>query len=135
MNKYRAKRIKAGERSDGLTFDSKAEARRYDDLTLRERIGEIIKGSIRRQVRYQLAVNGVHICAYVADFVYREAHAPECDVVEDVKGVRTKEYKIKRALMKACHGIEITETGAERKKRTRAARTRNKSSTISRAKA
>lgn len=46
---------------------------------------------------------------YVADFVYTIAETGE-NVVEDSKGVRTKDYIIKRKLMLAVHGIRIKET-------------------------
>ncbi len=45
--------------------------------------------------------------AYFADFVYRDK-AGNC-VAEDAKGVRTKEYVIKRKLMLHVYGIRITE--------------------------
>ena len=43
---------------------------------------------------------------YIADFVYTENGE---QVVEDVKGMRTKEYIIKRKLMLYIHGIRIKE--------------------------
>ena len=47
-------------------------------------------------------------CRYRADFAYTLRDGRE--VVEDVKGVRTPEYKIKKKLMLWIHGIEIKET-------------------------
>ena len=44
---------------------------------------------------------------YVADFVYVEGGR---EVVEDVKGYRTAEYKRKRRLMKKIYGVDIRET-------------------------
>lgn len=49
-----------------------------------------------------------HACKYIADFVYVDV-ATAKTVVEDTKGVRTKEYIIKRKLMLAVHGIRIKE--------------------------
>lgn len=46
-------------------------------------------------------------CEYVADFVYRDRQGRL--VVEDVKGVRTKEYIIKKKLMLWVYGIEVKE--------------------------
>lgn len=114
-HKFNARPVKKGDRADGLTFPSQEEARQYDILRQRERAGEIVAGSIRRQVKYELVVNGVRVGAYVADYVCRETKAPECDVVIDAKGFATPEYILKRALMLACHGIAIVEVG--RKKR------------------
>jgi hypothetical protein len=90
---------------DGVRFSSGKEARRWHELQLLERAGDI--SELRRQVRYHLNVNGVHICDYVADFTYKENGFLE---VEDSKGNRTREYIIKRNLMLACHGITIKET-------------------------
>ena len=47
-------------------------------------------------------------CRYIADFVYVDTETGKT-VVEDTKGVRTKEYIIKRKLMLAVHGISIKE--------------------------
>ena len=47
-------------------------------------------------------------CSYVADFVYTDKATGQT-VVEDTKGVRTKEYIIKRKLMLHVHGIRIKE--------------------------
>lgn len=94
---------------DGMSFDSIAEAERYDELCLLERAGDIHK--LETQVSYTLTVKGVKICDYIADFRYRQGGQV---VVEDVKGVRTPVYAIKRKLMLAVHGITIYETGAER---------------------
>lgn len=47
-------------------------------------------------------------CRYIADFVYTD-NDTGLTVVEDTKGVRTKEYIIKRKLMLYMHGIRIKE--------------------------
>lgn len=91
---------------DGVTYDSKKEAKRAGELALLQRAGEI--SDLQRQVRYLLDVNGVPICHYRADFTYRERGAGF--VVEDVKGVRTPEFILKSKLMLAVHGITIRET-------------------------
>lgn len=119
-NKYKNKKVEI----DGIVFDSKKEARRYQELLLLERNG-IIK-DIQRQVKFVLipaqrepdsigARGGVHKgkvleneCSYIADFVYFDNVANEV-VVEDTKGFRTKDYVIKRKLMLKVHGIKITE--------------------------
>ena len=56
---------------------------------------------------FKLVVNGTLIARYRADFVYIRGGRR---VVEDAKGFRDRVYKLKRALMLACHGIEILET-------------------------
>lgn len=96
---------------DGITFDSKAEARRYAELLLLQKGGVI--SDLQRQVTFTLipAQYDGNFCVeralkYVADFVYLEDGKR---VVEDVKGLRTKEYIIKRKLMLYIHGIRIRE--------------------------
>lgn len=101
--KYRNKKTTI----DGKTFDSKAEALRYVELKRLE-MAKLIS-ALRCQEPFSLVVNGALICKYIADFVYQDAAGRR--VVEDVKGVRTRDYVIKAKLMKACHGITILETG------------------------
>lgn len=90
---------------DGIQFASKKEADRYGELRLMELANEIV--DLKRQVSYDLRVNGFLICRYIADFVYTDKHGR---VIEDTKGFRTQIYRIKKKLMKACHNIEIRET-------------------------
>ena len=95
--------------ADGIKFDSKKEAGRYLQLKLCVAAGQV--RALRLQVPYKLAVNGKHVCTYRADFVYEgKFGARWIEVVEDVKGVRTREYLIKKKLMAAIYGIEIRET-------------------------
>ncbi len=95
---------------DNITFDSKAEARRYQELKAREAAGEI--SDLRTKCAacvFDLVVNGVRVSRFTADFVYTE----EGDrVVEDLKSgpTKTRAYVMRRKLMKACFGIEIRET-------------------------
>jgi len=109
MNKYHAKKIFA----DGQSFDSQKEYRRWCELKLVERAGEI--GNLQRQVRFHLLPaqyderTGKCIeraVDYIADFAY------ETDgflVVEDVKGLKTRDYVLKRKMMLYMHGIRIQE--------------------------
>lgn len=101
--KYRNKKTSV----DGIRFDSKREANRYMELKLLERAGAI--KDLRRQVSYVLINKSRYGRAikYVADFVYYEDGKL---VVEDVKGVRTPVYKLKKRLMAEVYGIEIKET-------------------------
>jgi hypothetical protein len=102
-NKYNARKVQI----DGLTFDSLAEHRRWCELTLL-RDGGYIHG-LTVHDKFPLYVNGVLVCHYEADFVYSENNRM---VVEDVKGVTTDAYRLKRAMMRACWGIEIVEIRA-----------------------
>lgn len=92
---------------DGVKFQSAKEARRYRDLALMEKSGAIF--NLMRQRPFTLAVNGIPVCKFVADFTYTEQPSGAY-VVEDVKGMRTPIYKLKAKLMKACLGITIRET-------------------------
>jgi hypothetical protein len=90
---------------DGIKFRSKKEAHRFRELVIMER--ENLISSLQLQVPYKLIVNNIIVGKYVADFVYVENGKT---IVEDVKGMRTSLYKLKKALMKSIYGIEIFET-------------------------
>ncbi|MDE4924352.1 DUF1064 domain-containing protein [Ralstonia insidiosa] len=96
---------------EGLPFDSKRELHRYVLLQELVRSGAIT--DLRRQVPFELApgvvINGRRRppLRYIADFVYRERGAA-IDTIEDVKGVVTEGYRIKRHLMTAA-GFVIRE--------------------------
>jgi hypothetical protein len=91
---------------DGHTFHSKKEARRYMDLLALQAAGLI--RDLETQPRFRLEVGGVHICDYFADFAYYDEPRGE-RVVEDVKGIRTEVFKLKKKLMRAALGIEVEE--------------------------
>ena len=91
---------------DGFRFASKAEARRYRELKLMEQAGEI--ESLVLQPKLTLNPNGVHVGTYVADFLYWDLRSMK-PVYEDVKGVKTPVYRLKKKLVKALYGIEIQE--------------------------
>jgi hypothetical protein len=110
-SKYGNKRVKAA----GVSFDSKSEARRWQELLLLQRAGEI--RDLALHPRYSLDVNGHHIAFYVADFGYECRHENKWrKVVEDLKAGRvtqTDVFKLKRKLMWAIHKIDILVTGKE----------------------
>lgn len=93
---------------DGITFASKREASRYNELRLMEKAGKIT--NLKLQERYRLTIHGHHICDYLSDFVYTDLRTREI-VVEDVKSpaTRTPVYIVKKKLMLALYGIEIVE--------------------------
>lgn len=104
---------------DGVRFASQKEARRYQELRLLERSGEIHRLAV--QPGFPLAVqrNGeklpTKIGEYRGDFVYCECRRPNggCEwtgqVVEDVKGFKTPLYKWKKKHVEAQYGIQIRE--------------------------
>ena len=93
---------------DGIEFDSLKESRRYGQLRLLERAGEI--RSLSTQTAFPLMVNGVRVANYKADFVY--LRQPEgVQVIEDVKSDFTRKnpvYRLKAKIM-AAMGQPITE--------------------------
>ena len=104
LNKYGAKRL----RVDGITFDSKLEADRYQQLKLLERAGEI-KGLEyhKKFVIIPISKYGNDVY-YEADFFYFENGKP---MVEDTKSKATitSTYKLKKRLLVETHGITIKE--------------------------
>lgn len=120
--KYKNLKVNLG----NITFDSKKESRRWQELCLLQRAGQIT--DLQRQVKFVLIPtqyekfprystktgkrlkDGIRTleqeCSYVADFVYMKDGK---QVVEDTKGVKTKDYIIKRKLLLERHGIRIKE--------------------------
>lgn len=101
--KYRRKKTTV----DGIEFDSKKEADRYVQLLLMERGGDI--SGLVVHPPFELAINHVKICDYVADFKYFDKSSCK-EIVEDTKGYRTRAYRIKKKLMLALRGIDVRET-------------------------
>ena len=125
-NKYNAEKVEL----DGEVFDSRKEARRWQDLRLLEKAGEI--SDLRRQVKYTLIPTQREApiitktgkekpgrviereVSYVSDFTYIDNRTGET-VVEDVKGYRDpgsagyKVFVLKRKLLLYFFGIRIRE--------------------------
>jgi len=98
---------------DGIRFHSKREARRWGELQLLERAGEI--SSLERQVNIELLGRDDFVrtptgraMKYVADFRYWDRRA-NAWVIEDSKGHETDTFKMKRAIL-AAMGVEILTT-------------------------
>lgn len=91
---------------NGIEFDSTREARRYQDLALMQIAGHIV--NLRRQVPFEIRVNKVYICSWLADFTYTTADGTKC--VEDSKGFKTEIFKLKCRLVEAQYGIKILVT-------------------------
>ena len=117
----------------GKEFDSKKEARRYQELQLIQRSGQIqnlqtqvkyVLIPAQREASFEVYKSGPnkgrrkpgkvveHECSYVADFVYTQDGET---VVEDVKGYRDPssaayaKFVIKRKLMLERYGIRVKE--------------------------
>ena len=122
-SKYGSKKVVV----DGIVFDSIRESKHYKKLKEQEQAGKI--KDLRLQVKYELIPKQVEVkeryskktgkrikdevktlelpVYYIADFVYTDEKGQE--VVEDVKGMRTPDYVLKRKLMLYIHGIKINE--------------------------
>lgn len=101
-HKYSAKRTTC---AAGHSHPSKAEARRCDELALLEKAGLI--SNLQNQPRFDITIKGTKVCTYVADFGYL---AGSDLVIEDVKGVLTPIYKLKKKLVEASYpGVKIVE--------------------------
>lgn len=90
---------------DGLVFDSAKEARRYGELKLLEKAGEI--HGLELQKPFDLTVSGDVLGRYVSDFCY--VMADGLFVCEDVKGMKTPLYRWKAKHFMAQYGFKITE--------------------------
>jgi hypothetical protein len=117
--KYRNKRVEY----EGIVFDSLKEKRRYCQLQILEKNGiisdlrlqvpfelipaiyedEIVQLKTKTKIKRKLVQRST---TYVADFVYLQDGKM---IVEDTKGFRTKEYELKKKMMRAFLGIEIKE--------------------------
>ena len=107
MTKYGNQKIKI----DG--FDSRREANRYLELRLLERARKIRDLELQKEfelipAQYDGKKCVERACKYRADFYYFDIDK-NAYVCEDTKGMRTKDYIIKRKLMLQRYGIRISE--------------------------
>lgn len=108
-SKYRSKKTTVGD----LVFDSAKEAKRWGELQLLVKAGEI--RDLQRQVRFPLIVNGVKVASLVADFAYYfQTPLGEHDayVVEDTKSDFTRKlpmWRLKSKMFAAQYGFPVRE--------------------------
>lgn len=101
VTKYRAIKTPC---AGGHTHDSKAEAARCDDLRALEEAGHIAE--LEYQPEFRVEIGGKLVCKYRADFAWWKG---EARIVEDVKGVTTPVFNLKKKLVEAaCPGVVIT---------------------------
>lgn len=88
---------------DGVTFDSKGEAGRYQELKLLQRVGKIhslrLQPEFILQDKFKVGKKTIRAIKYIADFEYIDT-ATECKIVEDFKGFKTKEFAIKEKMFR-----------------------------------
>jgi hypothetical protein len=100
-NKYGAKKTPC---AGGHTHDSKAEAARCDDLRALEDMGHIV--DLVHQPVFRVEINDKLMCKYIADFAWWKG---DVRIVEDVKGMTTPVFNLKKKLVEATHpGVVIT---------------------------
>ena len=106
MNKYYNKKTKI----DGIKFDSQLEAKRYKELKLMEQTG-LIKDLVlqpRFEVlkKFKRGKKSYRKIEYIADFAYFDL-GKNRQVIEDIKGFETKDFKLKMKLFLANLDKEI----------------------------
>lgn len=109
MSKYHNTKVEV----DGIRFDSLKEANRYCELKLLER-GKAIR-SLVLQPKFELQTAFVNAdgkkqraITYTADFMYYDIGEDKA-IVEDVKGMKTEVYKIKKKLFEYKYGMVVRE--------------------------
>ena len=116
MTKYNNKKTYI----DDIAFDSKAEANRYCELKLLEKTGQIeeltlqpkflLQNSFKKNGKTHRQIN------YIADFMYWDCKNKKT-IIEDVKGMKTEVYKIKKKLFEFKYpNYELIEIDARSKK-------------------
>ena len=108
-SKYKNIKVTRTVNNEIVTFDSKREAKRYDELWLLAVHGKIEELTL--QPKYELLPKFKHEgvthrpVTYVADFRYIQDGET---IVEDVKGMLTDVYRIKKKLFLKRYGKDIT---------------------------
>lgn len=101
--KYRNQKIIV----DGITFDSKREANRYKELKLYQEKGLIknlkLQPKFLLQDKFKYGGKSERAITYIADFSYFDIKKGK-NIVEDVKGIETEVFKIKRKLFLKRYG-------------------------------
>lgn len=110
--RYNVRRVEV----DGVIFDSAEEGKRFRILKADLALG-IIR-DLRMQVPYPYAENGRHCFTYKSDFNYVVVATGE-EIVEDVKGMKTPVYNLKKKLIEARYGIELSEWPVTKKEAAR----------------
>ena len=102
-SKYRAIKTTV----DGIEFDSRKEAMRYQELKLLQKAGVIkdlsLQPNFLLQEKFKYQGETQRKIEYIADFMYWDCER-NCCVVEDVKGMKTDVYKLKKKLFLKKYG-------------------------------
>ena|ERR1700724_2306156 len=93
--------------AQGITFDSKLEMKRYQELCLLKRAGEILW--IERQPVFKVTICGRTFTTYTADFRYQRVYGDI--VIEDCKSSGTAKdpaFRLRKKAAELFHGIKVT---------------------------
>lgn len=96
-HKFRAKQTIL----DDIKFSSKKEAKRYQELKLLREKGEVL--FFLRQTAFHLPGNVRYVCDFMVFWTNGDI------TIEDVKGIRTDLFIVKKKILEAVYPIEITE--------------------------
>lgn len=100
---FRRRRNKFGAKRSG-EFGSRAEERRFRELELLAK--SLAIGGLKPHPRYRLEVNDILIGHYTPDSEYVEVDSGMV-VVEEVKGVKTEAYQLRKKLFQALYPQHI----------------------------
>lgn len=95
--------------ADGILFASKKEMKRYLDLKMLERAGDIY--DLQLQPAFKTFIQGKLFCTYTADFSYWIDHK-RVQIVEDVKSTGTAKdaaYRLRKKAAELTYGFKVTE--------------------------
>jgi len=102
-NKFRAEKVVI----DGITFDSKSEARRYQELLILKSAG--IVRDLKVHPKFDLTIMGTKIGSFKPDFQYVSQSGAV--VIEDVKGTITEAASLRIRVFQAIYRIPVTIIG------------------------
>ena len=92
---------------DGILFDSKREAARYQELRLLEQTGKIAhlkqQPVLILQDKFQQQGKTIRAITYKADFAYYDLETNQA-VIEDVKGMETDVFRLKKKMFLKRYG-------------------------------
>ena len=90
---------------DGIVFASKKEMKRYAELRLLQRAGEV--QDLELQPEFRVSINGQHYCTYTADFAYTEKGER---IVEELKSTGTAKdaaFRLRKKAAELFYGIKV----------------------------
>jgi hypothetical protein len=89
----------------GIVFASKKEMKRYAELQLLQRAGEV--QDLELQPKFRVSINDQHFCTYTADFAYTEKGQR---VIEELKSTGTAKdaaYRLRKKAAELFYNIKV----------------------------